>query len=106
MGCHSGQNYVFTIIHNFGQHRCFTVQLMSGAVQLVSRTFKQNRKSDQHISDLVRLSPPQWKSRLPDYFRFWLNNISEVLLSLYDEGSYTVGKGVYISETKQKVVLY
>ena len=58
MGCHSGQNYVFTIIHNFGQHRCFTVQLMSRAVQLVSRTFKQNRKSDQHISDLVRLSPP------------------------------------------------
>ena len=65
MGCHSGQNYAFTIIHKFEQLSCFSVQLTSGSVQvicgtvqLVSRTFKQNRKSDQHYtSDSVRRSP-------------------------------------------------
>ena len=53
MGCHSGQNYTFTISGNLAVSLFnilgWTVQLISGTVQLVSGIFKWNRKSDQHI---------------------------------------------------------
>ena len=46
IGCHSGQNYAFTIL---GSLAVLLSNLLSWTVQLISGTFKWNRKSDLHM---------------------------------------------------------
>ena len=100
MGCHSGQNYAFTILGNLAvslsnllsgtvQLIKRAVQLKSGTVQLIKwdyPTYKwdylackwdiqvEQKVWSTYTSDLVRCnSPSAEKLATPDYFYFWLN---------------------------------